>query len=163
MLLESMTDSPRLCGLGIEKADRFPCHGGFARHGIPATRSQLASPIRVQGRALKSSLVLCLAIFGTQFGFFRRVLFLVVDELSTLGRRPDNCTGPSFQLGAQLPLKPFYLLGPLTKDSDFLVREHIHFEITLGSPEPVARIHELFRYPRVKRRLVEPFIRDYVA
>src|SRR5271165_4507423 len=90
MLLESMTDSPRLCGLGIEKADRYPGPRGFARYGIPAPRSQLASPIRVQGRALKSCLVLCLAIFGTQLCLFRRVLFLVVDELSTLGRRPDN-------------------------------------------------------------------------
>ena len=51
-----------------------------SRYGIPATRSQLASPIRVHGRALKSSLVLRLTIFGTQFGFFRRVLLLVVDE-----------------------------------------------------------------------------------
>jgi phosphoenolpyruvate-protein kinase (PTS system EI component) len=25
------------------------------------------------------------------------------------------------------------------------VREHVHFEITLGSPESVARLHELFR------------------
>src|SRR5271165_761933 len=163
MVLESMTDSPRLRRLWLKKADRCSCPGSFARYSIPATRSQLASPIRVQGRALKSCLVLCLAIFGAELCLFRRVLFLVVDELSTLGRRPDNCTGPSFQLGAQLPLKSFYLLGPLTKDSDFLVREHIHFEITLGSPEPVTRIHELFRYPRVKRRLVEPFIRDYVA
>src|SRR5271165_5797566 len=100
MLLESMTDSPRLCGLWLEKADRYPCHGRFSRYCIPATRSQLASPIRVQGIALKSCLVLCLAIFGTQLCLFRRVLFLVVDELSTLGCRPDNCTGPTFQLGA---------------------------------------------------------------
>src|SRR5271166_2277589 len=100
MLLESMTDCPRLRRLWLEKADRCSCQGGSARHGIPATRSQLASPIRVQGLALKSCLVLCLAIFGTQFGFFRSVLFLVVDELSTLGRRSDNCTGPSFQLDA---------------------------------------------------------------
>src|ERR1700687_230165 len=95
MLLEGMTDSPCLRGFWIEKADRRSCHGGFARSGIPATRSQLACPIRVQGRALKSCLVLCLAIFGTQLCLFRRALFLVVDELSTLGRRPDNCTGPS--------------------------------------------------------------------
>ena len=81
----------------------MPLPGGFARYGIPATRSQLASPIRVQGLALKSCLVLCLAIFGTQLCLFRRVLFLVVDELSTLGRRPDNCTGPSFQLGCVTP------------------------------------------------------------
>src|SRR5271166_4518993 len=100
MLLESVTDSLCFRGLWLEKADRCPCHGGFARYGIPATRSQLASPIRVQGLALKSCLVLCLAIFGTQLCLFRCVLFLVIDKLSTLGRRPDNRTGPSFQLGA---------------------------------------------------------------
>src|ERR1700730_13046931 len=100
MLLESMTDSPHLRGLWLEKSDRYPYHGGFARHSVPATRSQLASPVRVQGRALKYCLVLCLAIFGTQLCLFRRVLFLVVDELSTFGCRPDNGTGPSFQLGA---------------------------------------------------------------
>jgi hypothetical protein len=55
------------------------------------------------------------------------------------------------------------LLGPLTKDSDFLVREHIHLEIALGPSESVARLHELFCYPRVKRRLVKLFIRDNVA
>src|SRR5271154_3553885 len=100
MLLESMTDSLHLRGLGREKADRCSCHRGFARYSIPATRSQLACPIRVQGLALKSCLVLCLAIFGTQLCLFRCVLFLVVDELSTPGRRPDNRTGSSFQLGA---------------------------------------------------------------
>src|SRR5271157_710384 len=100
MLLEYMTDSPSLRDLWLEKADRCPCHRGFARYGIPATRSKLASPIRIQGLALKSCLVLCLAIFGTQLCLFRCVLLLVVDELSALGRRPDNCTGPSFQLGA---------------------------------------------------------------
>src|SRR5271165_7538894 len=90
VLLECMTDSPSLRDLWLEKADRCACPGGFARYGIPATRSRLASPIRVQSLALKSCLVLCLAIFGTQLCLFRRVLFLVVDELSTLGRRPDN-------------------------------------------------------------------------
>src|SRR5271165_3784565 len=100
MLLESMTDSLHLRGLGLKKADRRSCHGGFSRHGIPATRSKLACPIRVQRLALKSRLALCLAILGAQLCLFRRVLFLVIDELSTLGRRPDNCTGLSFQLGA---------------------------------------------------------------
>jgi hypothetical protein len=32
----------------------MPYHEGFARYGNPATWSQLACPIRVQGLALKS-------------------------------------------------------------------------------------------------------------
>jgi hypothetical protein len=55
------------------------------------------------------------------------------------------------------------LLGPLTKGSDFFVREHIHCEITLGFPESVACLDELCRYSRVKRRLVKPFVGDNVA
>src|ERR1700724_2679063 len=105
MLLENMADSPRFCSLGIEKSNRCPSLVRFPLNVIPATRSQLASPIRIQGGALQSPLVLCLAIFGTQLCLFRSVLFIVIDELSTLRRRPDNCTGPRFQLAAYLPLK----------------------------------------------------------
>src|ERR1700730_16770398 len=100
MFFENMADSPRFCSLGVEKPKRCPRPGCFARYGIPATWSQLAAPIRFQGRALQSRLVLCLAIFGTQLCLFRPVLCVVIDELSTLRRRLDNCTGPRFQLVA---------------------------------------------------------------